>query len=80
MTCLKTILAALLIIGCSITLHTSAFCQTKLAIHATQAEVNEWNKRRVSSPYTDDWARIIAGLAKMFIPVRSHLTGTRVGH
>jgi hypothetical protein len=41
-------------------LHRNAFCQTKVAIHATQAEVDEWRKRRISGPYTDDWSRIIA--------------------
>jgi hypothetical protein len=35
-----------------------AFAQTRLALHATQEEVNIWKQRTVSGPYLDDWKRI----------------------
>lgn len=35
-----------------------AFSGTRLALHATQEEVNIWKQRRLSGPYLDDWNRI----------------------
>jgi hypothetical protein len=32
----------------------------KVALHATQEEINIWNQRRLNGPYKDDWDRIIA--------------------
>jgi hypothetical protein len=60
MTRRQTMLGALMVVGCCLALQANAVGQTKLAIHATQAEVDEWKKRLVSGPYADDWSRIIA--------------------
>jgi hypothetical protein len=38
----------------------SAQADTKLAIHATQAEVDIWKQRRTSGPYLDEWTRILS--------------------
>lgn len=54
------ILAALLILGFGAMPASSAFAQTKIALHATQEEINIWKQRRVSGPYLDDWKRILA--------------------
>jgi hypothetical protein len=37
-----------------------ASAQTRIALHATQEEVNIWKQRSVSGPYLDDWNRIIS--------------------
>ena len=52
------ILAVLLIPGFVTMLKTNAFPQTKIAIHATQAEVDIWKKRAINGPYKNGWDTI----------------------
>jgi hypothetical protein len=52
-------LAAMLVLGPAAMPIQSLLAQTKVALHATQEEINIWNQRRVSGPYLDDWGRII---------------------
>jgi hypothetical protein len=73
----KTTLAILFIIGYGLAFHANAFCQTNLAIHATQAEVDEWKKRRTSGPYTDDWTRIIANADSFRNSPSGHWSGNQ---
>jgi hypothetical protein len=54
----------------------SAQAETRLAIHATQAEMDIWKQRRLNGPYLDDWNRIL-NRANSF---RSNPTGTWPGN
>src|SRR5688500_14314778 len=51
-------LAALMVLGYAAMPIASAFAQTKVAIHATQEEIEIWKQRQVNGPYLDDWNRI----------------------
>jgi hypothetical protein len=52
------VVITLLVLGTSEMTVPNASAQTKLAIHATQAEVDIWKQRAVSGPYKDGWDRI----------------------
>lgn len=52
--------AAILIVGTSAVSVRSTLAQTRVALHATQEELNIWKQRTTSGPYLDDWNRILA--------------------
>ena len=52
--------AALVILSFAALPHDNAFAQTRVALHATQEEIDVWKQRRASGPYLDEWNRILA--------------------
>ncbi len=72
-----TRIGALLLGLCAAAVTQLALAQTKVALHATQEEVNIWKQRAVNGPYLNDWNRIL-GRANSF---RSNPTqGSWVGN
>jgi hypothetical protein len=54
------LLATLLVLSFASIPANAAVAQTRIAVHATQEEIDIWNNRRVNGPFIDDWKRIIA--------------------
>jgi hypothetical protein len=52
--------AALLILSSGAIPGQNTFAQSRVALHATQEEIDIWKQRRINGPYLDDWTRILA--------------------
>jgi len=72
----RLILVFFMIFGIAGFSPTTSFGQTRVALHATQEEIDIWNQRRINGPYTDDWNRIKAN-ADAFVASPS---GTWIGN
>src|SRR5688572_18479822 len=70
------LLPAVLLATLAALLPETASAQTRVALHATQEEINIWKQRTTSGPYLDDWNRILQRASNF----KSNPSGTWAGN